>query len=344
LFLRVFRKGGTPSPDMLDYFERCFFTAPAYDPALGSLVHRGEDGAIEAALLIIPMQVRAAGKLMTGRLAGNYMTDPGRRTRGGAEMVLTLRPRYQDFCFADSSNPVSAGHWRAIGGVSLPVQSLDWRLLFRPAQWLLRERGRSLPGWLRRGLQPAAQLGDAGLRRVLPALRAGGPGRGAPMTHADFIAAAPGLLERFALRPAWSADELGWLLDLAGRNRIHGALQLRQLLDDRGELAGCSAFYARPGGMALVLNILARPRRELAVVADLVAHLREMGCLGARGLAQPFLMPALAAQQGMSFVPRGTYCFSTRHREVIDAALRGDAYLGGLMGEDWSRLLDEFRD
>lgn len=344
LFLRVFRRGGVPSPDMLDYFERCLFTAPFYDPALGSMVHRGADGAVDAALLVIPMQVRIGTRVMTGRLTSNYMTDPRRRTRGGAEMVLAIRPRYQDFCFSDSANAVSAGHWRAIGGHNLPVQSLDWRLLFRPAQWLLRQRGRRLPGWLRTGLHPFARGGDALLRRLVPGLRRLPPGHGAPMEAADFIAVAPRLVERFALHPVWSAGELAWLLDMAGRNRLHGDLQLRQLRDEKGEVIGATAFYARPGGMARVLNILTRPRHERAVAADLLAHLQAMGCLGAEGLAQPFLMPALSAHKGMVFVPRGAYCLSTRHPEIVDAALRGDCYLGGLMGEDWSRLLDDFRD
>lgn len=336
LFLRAFRNGGSPSPAFIAYLERSFFTAPHYDVALGSLVHRGGDGAIDAALLVIPMRVQIGERLLTGRLMSNYMTDPGKRTRGGADMVLTLRARHQDFCFSDSANPVSAGHWRAIGGHVLPVQSLDWRLLFRPAGWLAQR----LPRWL----VPLAAGGDVILRRLVPGLRQSEAAGGAPMARAGFISLAPILVERFALRPVWDPAELGWLLDMAALNTRHGPLHLRQLLDKKGDVAGCSVFYARSGGMARVLNILTQPGQEGAVLAELLAYLDAMGCLGAEGLAQPFLMPALGGRKGLHFVPRGAYCISTRHPEIVDAARRGDAYLGGLMGEDWSRLLDDFRD
>ncbi|MHA6689832.1 GNAT family N-acetyltransferase [Devosia sp. A449] len=344
LFYRAFRGGGAPSAAFLSYLERSFFTAPSHDPAVASMVHRDGDGIIDAALLVIPMQVRIGERVLTGRLMSNYMTDPRQPTRGGANMVLTLRARHHDFCFSDSANPVSADHWRAIGGHVLPVQSLDWRRVFRPAGWLAQRMQRRVPGWLRPMLGGVARGIDTLLRRLVPGLRAVGPAVGTPMARDDFIQLAPGLVERFALHPVWGAEELGWLLEMAAQNPGHGKLHLRELRDGRSELAGCSVFYARPGGMARVLNILSRPGQEAAVVGDLLAHLDTLGCLGATGLAQPFLMAALGAQKGMVFVPRGAYCISTRHAEITDAALRGDAYLGGLMGEDWSRLLDDFHD
>jgi hypothetical protein len=61
-------------------------------------------------------------------------------------------------------------------------------------------------------------------------------------------------------------------------------------------------------------------------------------------MAQPFLMAALGQVRGMGFVPRGAYCISTRHAEIVTAVQSGDAYLGGLFGEDWSRLLSDFQD
>ena len=91
-----------------------------------------------------------------------------------------------------------------------------------------------------------------------------------------------------------------------------------------------------------MLNILTRPGAEAAVVASLLHHLDAMGCIAATGMAQPFLMEAFGRQKGIAFVPRGAYCISTRHADIMDAAARGDIYLGGLMGEDWSRLVTDF--
>lgn len=341
LFYRAFRDGGTPPAEFVDYLRTSFFGSPTYSAAQGSLVHRGDDGAIDGALLVIPMCVVVNGRTITGRLMSNYMTDPAKRSRGGAEMVLTIRARNQDFCFSDSANPVSADHWKAVGGHVLPIQSLDFRRIFRPAGWLAaRLRGR-MPGWLGAIASAAAKPLDAALRRIAPRLVVGGVG-GERIDSANFIAIAPGLVERFAVHPAWPAHELAWLLDMAAHNTVNGPLQLREVRDGKGHLAGALAFYARPGGTARALNILGRKGQEEAVVGALMAELDAIGCLAVEGMAQPFLMEALGRQAGMTFVPRGAYCISTRHAEIVDAAKRGDVYLGGLMGEDWSRLVNDF--
>ncbi|UJW84819.1 GNAT family N-acetyltransferase [Devosia sp. SL43] len=341
LFYRAFRDGRTPPDEFVDYFRESFFGSPTYDQALGGLVHRGDEGAIDGALLVIPMRVVVHGRLMTGRLMSNYMTDPGKRTKGGAEMVLTIRARNQDFCFSDSANPVSADHWKAVGGHVLPIQSLDFRRVFRPVGWMAMRLTQRLPKSIGRLLQAATCPLDAVLRWIVPRLGADGP-IGSRIEIADFVTLAPGLVERFAVHPAWQPEELGWLLDMAARNIINGPLHLREVRDGKGHLAGALVFYARPGGTARVLNILSRRGREELVVGALLAELDAMGCLAVEGMAQPFLMEALSRQAGMGFVPRGAYCISTRHAEIVDAAKRGDVYLGGLMGEDWSRLVTDF--
>ncbi len=344
LFQRVFRKGAAPSSEFLLYFEQSFFGSPLYSETEGSLVHRDPDGAIDSALLVIPMQVRVNGQAITGRLMSNYMTDPAKRTRGGADMVLTIRARNQAFCFSDSANPLSADHWKAVGGHVLPIQSLDWRHVLRPAGWLANRAATRLPPSLARLASLLAKPIDAALRRLMPSLVPPPDGQGAAISRADFIAAAPSLVERFAVHPVWSAPELGWTLDMAGLNTITGPLTLRQVRDENGTLAGCSVFYARPGGVARLLNILARPGQEGAVIADLLAHADSLGCVSVQGMTQPFLMEALCRRKGVSFVPRGFYCISTRDPAIVDAAQRGDVYLGGLLGEDWSRLVTDFHD
>jgi hypothetical protein len=343
LFFRAFRAPGSmPAPEFLAYLEASFFGSPSYDPAVGGLVHRAPDGHLDGALAVVPMKVSVNGRILTGRLMSNYMTDPGRRTRGGADMVLTLRSRNQEFCFSDSANPVSADHWKAVGGMVLPIQSLDWRRIFRPAAWLLSRVAPRLPATLVATLPMMAKPLDAVFRRAMPGLVPAISVQGRTMTRADFVATAPGLVSRFALHPVWESDELNWLLDMAALNKVDGPLSLHAAYGPEGELLGCSVFYARPGGVARVLNILARRGAETPVVANLLHHLDAMGCIAAAGMAQPFLMQALGRQKGIAFVPRGAYCISTRHADIIDAAARGDVYLGGLMGEDWSRLVTDF--
>jgi len=340
LFYRVFRNGQTPPPEFIDYLRASFLASPHYDEAAASFFYRDAEGVVAAALLAIPMQVKCGDRVFLGRLASNFMADPARPSRGAAGLVMSLRPRNQDFCFSDSCNAASADHWRALGGEVLPLQSLDWRRIFRPGQWLVARFAARLPS----GLAPLLRPLDALSRRLVPGLRAAGPAVGQAMPLETFIAEAPALLDRFTLRPVWGEAELRWLLAMAALNTVDGPLQCRQLRDGAGALLACTLFYARKGGLARVLNCLARPGAEAAMLDDLLAHLDALGCAGVRGMAQPFLMPALWAQRFIGFVPRGAYGFSTRHADIADAIHRGDAYLGGLMGEDWSRLLRDFLD
>jgi len=343
IFYRAFRRPGQhPTDAFRAYLEQSFFGSPLYDPALAGLVHRDADGQIDSALMVIPMQVCVNGRIITGRLMSNYMTDPQKRTRGGADMVLTIRARNQEFCFSDSANAVSARHWKAIGGKVLPIHSLDWRKMFRPAGWLAVRAKTRLPLGLHHLAALLARPVDALLRQLMPPLTS--DGRAEPMAREAFIAIAPSLVERFAIHPVWAPAELGWLLDMAALNSVDGPLTLLAMRDAEGALLGCCAVYARPGGIARVLNVLTRPRGEAAVVGQLLAYLDRLGCVGVKGMAQPFLMEALGRHKGVSFVPRGAYCISTRHDEIVAAARSGDCYLGGLMGEDWNRLVTDFHD
>src|SRR5690349_11888863 len=81
LFYRAFRDGRTPSDAFVDYLTDSFFGSPAYDETRGGLVHRGAEGAVDGALLVIPMRVVVNGRTLIGRLMSNYMTDPAKRTR-----------------------------------------------------------------------------------------------------------------------------------------------------------------------------------------------------------------------------------------------------------------------
>lgn len=340
LFFKAFRNGQQPPADFVPYLDALFFSSPSYSAHAASMVHRGTDGRLDSAMLVNPMPVSVNGRIVTARLMSNYMTDPARRTRGGANLALTIRARSQDLCFTDSANHVSTDHWKALGGHMLPVQSLDFRRLFRPASFYLA-RGAKRLGIAGRPARGLARLVDQALRRLLPRLSAA-PGAGHAITRAQFIAAAPGLLERFAVHPAWDAAELDWLLDMAGRNTVSGPLYFRGIRDKHGDILACALFYAAPRRTARVLNLLARPGHEAAMIAELLGHLDAMGCLAVEGMAQSFLMEALSRLPGMAFVPRGFTCISTRHADIVDAARRGDLYLGGLMGEDWSRLVTDF--
>lgn len=345
LFFRVFRNGrGTPSPEFRDYFTRAFFSCPSYAPEIGSVVHENAEGQVDSALSVVPMQFSANGRILTGRLLCAFMEDPAATSKSAAQIVLTVRPRLQDFCFTDSAAPISADHTRAVGGQVLNVQSLEWRRLFRPARFAAARAARRLGDRASRRVSALASPVDAGLRRVMGSLKPTRyDGAGVYLLERErFLTLAPRMASRFAVHPVWAPDELGWLLDMAAEKTSCGPLQLRAVRTDVGRTIGCFVYYGQPGGTAQVLNILTEPGGEQMTVAHMLSHLDAEGFTGAHGMAQPFLMNALLRQRKMVFRYRGYFAISTKHGDIRDAIAKGDIYIGGLAGESWSRLISDF--
>jgi hypothetical protein len=162
------------------------------------------------------------------------------------------------------------------------------------------------------------------------------------MSVPDFVRQAPQLIAHYAVRPLWSEDELSWLLALAAQNGSFGPLAVRAVEDRAGRLIGAFVYYAKPGRTARVLNILSLPGREATVLDAMFRHFDRAGHTEARGRAQPALMAGLALQRRLVFRHRAFAIVVTRIPGVHDAVARGDVYIGGLAGEDWSRLMSDF--
>jgi hypothetical protein len=145
------------------------------------------------------------------------------------------------------------------------------------------------------------------------------------------------------VRPLWSEDELSWLVSLAAQNTRLGAFTIRAVEDQAGAVIGCFVYYAAPGRTAHVLNILSLPGQEITVLDAMFRHLDRAGHLEARGRAQPALMQGLSLQHWLVFRNKAFAVALTRSPDVNDAVTRGDVYVGGLAGEDWSRLMTDFR-
>lgn len=345
LFLKIFRGADKPAgTDLEDYLHSLSLAPPAYDETTGTQVYEQLDGRIRSALLAVPMHFVACGEVLPGRLLGVFMTDAGKEAAGAAQLILALRPRRADFAFCDSASPTSCNHLLAIGGKPIPVQNLEWACSFRPfAASAGRFAERALRG-RRLGLPILVRPLDALLRRLRPRRDAADPGAAcvAEMSVPDFLVQAPRLVAHYAVRPLWSETELSWLLSLAAQNTRLGALTIRSALDRSGAIIGCFVYYAAPGRAAHVLNVLSLPGREPAVLAAMFRHLDETGHVEARGRAQLALMAGLARQRWLVFRHRAFAVVLTRVPEINDAVARGDVYVGGLAGEDWSRLLTDF--
>jgi hypothetical protein len=345
LFLKIFRGADRPAgSDLEEYLRTLTLTSPSYSETTGTRVYAQQDGRIRSVLLAVPMAFVACGNVVPGRLLGVFMTDADKEAVGAAELILALRPKRADFAFCDSASPTSCNHLLAIGGKPIPVQSLEWSRSFRPLSAMV---GRLAERVLRRrdpGFAALMRPVDALLRRVAMGTEVQEPAGPSvtEMSVADFLKHAPQLIAHYAVRPLWSEDELAWLISLAAQNTQLGAFTISAIEDRAGAVIGCFVYYAAPGRTAHVLNILSLPGREIAVLDAMFRHLERTGHVEARGRAQLALMRGLALQRWLVFRHKAFAVALTRSPDVNEAVARGDVYIGGLAGEDWSRLMNDF--
>ncbi|WP_426441495.1 GNAT family N-acetyltransferase [Bradyrhizobium genosp. P] len=343
LFLKIFRGADRQvGPDLENYLRVLTLGSPSYSETAGTQIYEQQDGSIRSALLAVPMRFVACGNVVPGRLLGVFMTD--KEAVGAAQLILALRPRRADFSFCDSASPTSCNHMLAIGGKPISVQNLEWSRSFRPLGALA---GRLAERLLRRrdpGLAALARPVDALLRRRLAAKDAVDPAgpKVTEMSVSAFLEHAPRLIAHYAVRPLWPEDELSWLVSLAAQNTQLGTFTIRAVEDRTGAITGCFVYYAAPGRTAHVLNIMSLPGQETAVLDAMFRDLDRAGHLEARGRAQPALMAGLALQRWLVFRHKAFAMVLTRVPEVNDVVARGDIYIGGLAGEDWSRLMSDF--
>ncbi|MCP4563029.1 MAG: GNAT family N-acetyltransferase [Bosea sp.] len=343
LFLKIFRGADKPADQELQhYLCTLALTSPAYDETLGTQVYQQQDGRIRSALLAVPMRFVACGDVLPGRLLGVFMADA--EAAGAAQLILALRPRRADFAFCDSASPTSRDHLLAIGGRPVPVQNLEWVRSFRPVGALVGRFAERFLGGRRLGLSVLTRPLDELLRRRSREQGVTEPGSAevVEMPVRDFLVQAPRLVAHYAVHPLWSEEELSWLVALAAQNTRLGAFTIRAVIDRTGAVIGSFVYYAASGGSAHVLNVLSLPGQEQAVLGAMFRHLDETGHVEARGRAQFALMAGLSLQRWLVFRHRAFTVALTRVPEINDAVARGDVYVGGLAGEDWSRLLGDF--
>lgn len=346
LFLKIFRNVDKPADrELQGYLRTLALESPSHDETTGTQVYEQQDGRIRSALLAVPMRFVACGAVLPGRLLGVFMTDASKEAAGAAQLILALRPRRADFAFCDSASPTSGSHLLAIGGKPIPVQNLEWNRSFRPVGALVERCAKRFLRGRRLGLPILARPLDSLLRRLLPGRDAveSGAASVAEMSVPAFLMHAPRLVAHYAVRPLWAEDELSWLVSLAAQNTRLGVFTIRSVTDRTGAIIGCFVYYAAPGRTAHVLNVLSLPGRETAVLEAMFRHLDDTGHVEARGRAQLALMAGLSLQRWLVFRHRAFAFALTRLSEVNDAVMRGDVYVGGLAGEDWSRLVTDFR-
>jgi hypothetical protein len=327
---------------LTSYLHELYFEHPWRDPALASKVFVA-DGAVRGFIGILPLRLAFRGATLRAAVASSLMVEnPQENPLAGARLFRAYLAGPQEVSLSDSANAVSRGMWERLGGKTAPSESMEWVRPFRPFATALALGADFVPP-LRLG-RPLASLGDgiAGLvnpdlMRVPPADTAA---QDVEASDEDLIRLIPELASAYEARPAWDAATLRWMLAHAADKNRHGPMVRRIVRGKDGRSLGCYIYYGRRGGVAWVLQLLARPDAIGPVLDNLLASALARGCVGVRGRSQARLLDALQRRQCLFFHRSATVVHS-HNAELVAAVRSGEALVTGLAGDAWTRLIGD---
>lgn len=342
LFQKTFRNPRSQAPSGLgDYLDEVFLRHPGGPEGIHSLVFLDHCDRLKGFIGLLPLWLRHHGQSLRAAVLGSLMVEnPAEDPLIGARLVRAALRGGQDISISESANPLSLRMWELAGGRSLPLHSMTWLRVFRPIAMPIALLAR----------RPRPQLICSTLVSPLDALLHRLPGNplssslalrpdcvDSESTFDELIDAMPRLVSHYSVKPDWDAATLRWQLQHAAIKEKFGHLKCR-LVRKGDRTVGGFLYYSRRGGFGFVLQILAYPQHQPAVVASLLARAASDGCVAIRGRAQPELLDALIRQQAVLFNRSSTVVHS-RHPELIESLRGGNALITGLAAEAWTRLI-----
>ncbi|MER9302426.1 hypothetical protein NKJ06_12170 [Mesorhizobium sp. M0293] len=325
-----------------EYMREIYLGPAGQSGASNALVQINRQGRLGGFLGVLKARYELNGAALNAAIIGPLMADPG--TDDGSAGPQLLRALHQgefDLQLTDSANRTSLAFARPMKYQLLPVHCLGWTCIFRPAAMAASALHRKWPGLPRLALDPCARALDAlAKRRFEPPVQLSSSQR----VHRETIDAAqfaerlPTLLSDYALRPSWKDGELPRLLALAAVKRADGPLHFGGTYGETGKMLGCYAFYGQAGDIANLLQIQSSGSHWRATLDGLIAAAWDMGCVGITGQTQSRFMPQLFGYKNLFFRYAGGTMVRSRIAEVTEAVRSGDIFIGGVMGDRWTRL------
>ena len=349
MFQRVFRKaaqaGGVP---LARHLGRHYFEAPGCEANIGPLVHVGDGGHITGFVGVNALPMVHDGRPLRAAICGSFMVEGREKDPyAGARLMKAMLAGPQDVTFSETASEVSTDMWTRLRGIVLRRHSLDWIKIIRPAAFGIDAAASRLPllaplGGLARPLDNwLLRRQDDGAPHWSSAAASPAPGRRFAVEVvgvSDFAALIEPLLAGFAVRPAWTGGQLDHILAEAMDKPAYGEPILAAVRAPGGATVGAFFYYRARGRIGRVLQVLARPGQEGAVIAALITDAAQRGVAGLRGRTQPALIGAMIGRR-IGFVHVASTVMHSRHRELIDAFTTGAGFVNGLVGEEWSAIV-----
>jgi hypothetical protein len=345
MFQKAFRDQRRSAPASLEsYLRELFLEHPWRDPDMDSRVFVGPDGNVCGFIGVLPVRMSFDGQPIRAALASSLVVEnPAESPMAGARLLRSYLTGPQDLCVSETSNPTARGMWERMGGRSIAGYSMEWLRVMRPAGFGVAMAEEKFSA--ARILRPVASLADRLIARVrenpfrcpeLPATCYSD----ADVNEEALLEHIPRFAQNYALHPEWDRTSLAWFLRHAAHKSRHGTLYRRMVYGRNKAPVGCYLYFGRPGGIAWVLQVLALTEATDAVLTNLMAHAAMADCVAVRGRTQPQLLDSLLRNRCILLQHSVTTIYS-KNRDLLAAIRSGDAFIIGLAGEGWTRLIGE---
>jgi hypothetical protein len=351
LFQRLLRKtGASAGDDLKTYLRSLFIEGGAAGDALQSRVHVRTDGTVSGFLGVLSVPMEFAGRQLLAANCGTFAcddrdTDPF----AGARLLRDVLSGPQDLSFSETSNDISTDMWRSMRATVLGPYSLEWLRILKPAAFVLEAVAARVSAV--RLAKPLARAADALVFRrgekqawshYTPLAGKADAFVDAPATDSDFIDACQQLVQKFALRPNWKRPVMETMLRHAVRKAQYGERVQHVVRTRSGKIAGLYLYYGNTGGIGRTVQIMAEPGQESIVIDCLFRNAYDRGLVAMRGRTQPALLQAMIGKK-CAFLHASSTVVHSRDPALLEAMTNGRAFLNGLAGEGWTRLIgDQF--
>lgn len=350
MFLRILRQetsadGGAA---LADYLGDLFCDPFGRDGEIASRVHVAQDGRLTGFIGVLPQAMELEGERLRAAICTTWMVDDHEADPfAGARLLKAVLSGPQDLTFSETSNDLSTAMWRRMGAHVLASYSLEYLRVIRPAGFAARMAANRFR--LLGAFAPLARLADqvvgAGANRLSFARYRPSAGKADALVETEpdegeLVTAIQELVVHHPLHPRWSDEQLSRMLVHARLKVKHGARVQRILRTRGGRLAGLFIYFGDRGGIGRVMQVMAAPGMAGLVVERLLADAHARGLVAIRGRTQPALLDAMLDRK-FAFLHASSTVFHTSRPELADAATQGRAFLNGLSGESWTRLIGD---
>lgn len=350
MFQRLLRRSKAPvSEDLRAYLRQMFLDVSNVDPDIPSKVHVRDDGSVSGFLGVIPLSMQHEGKPVRVAICTSFVSeDRDDDPFAGARLLRDVLAGPQDLSFGETADDVSTEMWRKTRGKVLASYSLEWIRVLRPASFALTMAAGKSSGILG-VLKPLSTMADCFIAqrgegrswsRYTPHMEKADAFVTDDASDTEFANVSLDLLKSFSLRPNWSHDTLLSMLGHAQRKALHGERMQRIVKTRSGKPVGLFLYYGNPGNIGRTVQIMATPGQEGVVIDRLFRDAFDRGLVAIRGRTQPAVLEAMIGKK-CAFLHASSSVVHSRNPDILKSATDGTAFLNGLAGESWTRLIGD---